>query len=58
MIIKYFHTSEPDVEKTYDTVKSLKNNPFFHVTQEEFDKMEIDKMKNDIHIISYKVMEV
>ena len=57
MIIKYFHTSEPSVEKTYDTVKSLKNNPFIHMSQKEFDKMELRKMENDIYIISYRVVK-
>jgi hypothetical protein len=55
MIIKYFHTSEPNVEKTYDTVKSLKNNPFIHMSQKSFDEMELRKMENDICIISYRV---
>lgn len=56
MIIKYFHASEPDKEKTYDTEKSLKNNPFIHLSQEEFDQMEIEKMQTDEYILSYEII--
>lgn len=57
MIIKYIHESEPNVEKTYDTVKSLQNNPFICMTQEKFDRMEINKMQHDEHILSFKIVK-
>lgn len=60
MRIKYVHFSEPNKEKIYDTVKSLKNNPFIKKTQEEFDQFELEKMRKDKergHILSYEVLE-
>ena len=57
MIIKYIHESEPNVEKTYDTVKALKNNPFIDMTQEKFDRMEINKMQHDENIISFEIVK-
>ena len=57
MIIKYIHASEPETEKTYDTEKALKNNPFIHKTQEEFDEMELEKFKRDENIIWFKVVK-
>lgn len=47
MKIKYVHCSEPEVEKVYDTAVALKNNPFIHMPQEEFDKMELAHLEND-----------
>lgn len=55
MIIKYIHASEPETEKTYDTEKSLKNNPFIHKTQKEFDEWELEKFKRDEHIVWFEV---
>lgn len=58
--IKYRHLSEPEKEKIYDTVKSLRNNPFIDKTQEEFDKFELERMSalhNAGIIISYEVIE-
>ena len=47
MIIKYIHFSEPETEKTYDTEKVLKNNPFITLSQEEFDEMELERFQKD-----------
>ena len=47
MKIKYVHSSEPNVEKMYDTVKALKNNPFITLSQKEFDEFELQKIKRD-----------
>lgn len=58
MIIKYIHTSEPEAEKTYDTEKALKNNPFIHKTQEEFDEMELEKIKRDENIVWFEVVKM
>ena len=57
MIIKYIHTSEPEREKTYDTEKSLKNNPFIDKTQKEFDEWELEKFKTDKNILFYEVVQ-
>lgn len=47
MKIKYTHISDPGKEKIYDTVKSLENNPFIEMTQEEWDRHELEKMRLD-----------
>lgn len=57
MLIKYIHVSEPEREKTYDTEKSLKNNPFIDKTQKEFDEWELEKFKTDKNILFYEVVE-
>lgn len=59
MKIKYVHASEPDVEKIYDTEKSLKNNPMVHMSQEEWDKHELKSMEDNKaagHVLSYEVL--
>ena len=58
--VKYVHFSEPKKLKTYDTKVALKKNPFFRMTQEEFDKLELANMERDKqkkYILSYEVME-
>lgn len=55
MIIKYIHDAFPTEIKIYDTVKALKNNPWLHMTQKEFDKMALDKMESDKYV---EVIEV
>ena len=57
MIIKYVHSSEPTVFKTYDTVKALKNNPFINMSQHEFDEHELRAMKTDKHIITFEIIK-
>lgn len=57
MIIKYIHTSKPETEKIYDTEKALKNNPFIHLSQKEFDEMELRRFKQDKHIICFEVLK-
>ena len=57
MKIAYVHTSDPDVEKVYDTVKSLQNNPFIQKTQEIFDAEELVKFGSDMHIIKYRIID-
>jgi hypothetical protein len=58
LIIKYIHASEPETEKTYDTEKSLKNNPFIHMSQEEFDEMEVKRFERDENIIWFEVIKM
>lgn len=55
MILKYVHVSDPNVEKEYDTIKALKNNPFISMAQYEFDQMEMERMDTDKNIISWNV---
>ena len=58
MKIKYRHSSEPDKIKIYDTKVALKNNPFIRLSQETFDKMEIEHMERDKekgYILSYEI---
>lgn len=57
MKIAYVHTSNPDIEKVYDTVKSLQNNPFIQKTQEIFDAEELVKFGSDMHIIKYRIID-
>ena len=57
MIIKYIHASEPEREKTYDTEKSLKNNPFIDKSQKEFNEWELEKFKTNKNILFYEVVE-
>lgn len=60
MIIKYIHSEEPEIEKTYDTEKALKNNPFIHLSQKEFDTLEMEhfaKDENNGIILSYEVLK-
>lgn len=63
MKIKYIHFSEPNKVKIYDTEVALKKNPFLdpfiRMTQEEFDKMELEHMERDKqkrHILSYEIV--
>lgn len=56
MKIAYIHASDPDTEKIYDTVKSLRNNPFIQKTQELFDADELLKFSSDMNIIKYKIV--
>ena len=59
MKIKYIHSSEPDVVKTYDTVRALRNNPFITLSQEEFDEFELNKMETDKKygiLLSYEIL--
>ena len=58
MKIKYIHSSEPDKVNTYDTEIALKNNPFIRLSQEAFDKLEIEHMERDKekgYILSYEI---
>lgn len=60
MKIKYIHASAPKLEKIYDTEKSLKNNPMIHISQNEWDKHELQSMENDKttgKILHYEIME-
>ena len=60
MKIKYIHFSEPNITKIYDTKIALKKNPFYRMTQEEFDKLELANMernKKKGHVLSYEVIE-
>lgn len=59
MKIKYIHFTEPDKIKIYDTKVALNKNPFYRMTQEEFDKLELSKMERDKqkgHILAYEVV--
>lgn len=59
MLIKYTHWSEPEREKTYDTEKALKNNPFINKSQEEFDAWTMERLAKDREgglILSYEVI--
>ena len=59
MLIKYTHWSESEREKTYDTVKALKNNPFINRSQEEFDAWTMERLakeKEGGFILSYEVI--
>ena len=57
MIIKYVHALYPDVEKTYDTEKALKNNPFIHRSQKEFDEMELKHMAHNRFVVRFEVVK-
>lgn len=60
MKIKYRHFIDPNTEKIYDTEKSLKQNPFIHMTQEEFDQHELKRMeehKAEGHILEYEIIK-
>lgn len=60
MIIKYIHWSEPEKEKTHDTVKVLKNNPFITKSQEEFDAFTLEHFIKDKErgiVLSYEIIE-
>ena len=64
MIIKYIHSSEPGIEKFYDTEKAYKNTPFFfgqlRVLLEDFEKAEIDRFERDKQngvILSYEIVK-
>ena len=60
MKIKYKYFSEPNKTKTYDTKIALKKNPFYRMTQEEFDKLALSNMEKDKqkrHILSYEVID-
>ena len=59
MKIKYIHFSEPNKTKIYDTKIALKKNPFYRMTQEEFDKLELSNMeenKQKGYVLSYEVI--
>lgn len=49
MKVKYVHFSEPEVEKIHDTKKALKNNPFIHMTQKEFDEFTLRKFEQNFN---------
>lgn len=66
MKIRYFHVSEPGVEKVHDTEKSLKGCiGLIHalggeMTQELWDQNELTRFASDMkqgRILSYSVME-
>ena len=60
MKIKYRHHLDPKVEKVYDTEKSLKNNPFIHMSQDEFDAHELKRMeehKAEGNILEYEIIK-
>jgi len=59
MKIKYVHFSEPNEEKIYDTEDALRKNPFYKMTQEKFDELELKHMERDKekgHILSYEIL--
>ena len=59
MKIRYTHISDPDTEKIYDTEISLKRNSFIKMSQEDWDKHELEKMNKDKKnglILSYRIM--
>ena len=47
MKIYYRHITEPEKVKTFDTVKSLKNNRFIHQCQKDYDEFELKKFESD-----------
>lgn len=60
MKIKYIHFSEPTTVKEYNTEVALKRNPFIRMSQEDFDKMELEHMARDKekgYILSYEVVK-
>ena len=60
MKIKYVHFSEPNKEKEYDTEVALKKNHFIKMSQDEFDKLELNNMerhKKQGLILSYEVVQ-
>ena len=59
MKVKYVHFSEPEVEKIHDTKRALKNNPFIHMTQKEFDEFTLRKFEqnfNEGYILRFEVI--
>lgn len=60
MKIKYECIADPGVTKIYDTKLALKNAPFTHKNQEEFDAFELKnfrKKKEQGIVIDYEVIE-
>lgn len=60
MIIDYVHFSSPNVKKAYDTVIALKANTSIKMSQDDFDKMELEHMERDRkkgYILSYEVVQ-
>ena len=60
MIIDYVHFSSPNVKKAYDTVIAFKANPSIKMSQDDFDKMELEHMERDRkngYILSYEVVQ-
>lgn len=57
MKIQYKHTSDPDKVKIFDTVKSLRNNPFITQSQEIYDAHTLVQMESDMNILEFKVIE-
>ena len=64
MIIKYHHKTEPNTEKTYNTVRELMRNAIIVVTgtpgmdQETFDDLMLIRFKQDKKkgiILSYRI---
>jgi hypothetical protein len=55
MVIEYVHMSDPDTVKSYDTVKSLRNNPFLNFSQVEWDNLELERFKHDKNIIRFEI---
>ena len=57
MKIQYRHTSDPDTFKIFDTVKSLRNNPFIMQSQEIYDAHTLVQMESDMNVLEFKVIE-
>lgn len=56
MMIRYVHDASSGHEKIHDTTMVLKNNPWIHMTQEEYYKREISRMSDDKHVLRYSVI--
>ena len=59
MKIQYIHISDPNNAKIYDTKISLERNPFITLSQEEWDKHELERMEQNRKeklILEYRVM--
>lgn len=56
MKIQYKHASDPDKVKIFDTVKSLRNNPFITQSQEIYDAHTLVQMESDINVLEFKVI--
>lgn len=56
MKIQYKHTSDPDKVKIFDTVKSLRNNPFITQSQEIYDARTLVQMESDMNVLEFKVI--
>ena len=59
MIIEYIHASAPDEIRHHDTEKTLRNNSFIKMSQEQFDEFEFGRFAADAKsglIISFKII--